>query len=358
MIENYKISVLMPSFNCEKFVEEAINSVINQTYSNFELIIIDGGSTDNTISIIKSFLDPRIKLFKHPEGLNLINSLNFGLKKCKGDFIARMDADDISIKTRFFQQLKYLIKNPSVGLLGTRALIINNQGQMKNKSFNLYKSSEIEWALHFDNQFFHSSIMIRKSILDKFKLKYGLSINYRKNIYKKKENYDEAEDYLFWIVLNNFCTAANLREPLILHRIHSNSKSQLNKVALNQSYINCCQTKISITMNRFVDHETISLFLLEKKSLDFHYYNYMRLILRLKNNFLKNKKHNHDLSRFLDRDVLSKILNFKYYKQSILFKILPYFYFIYKFGLPNSRYELKNDIKFLFKKAYYSYFKK
>ena len=114
-----KISVLMPVYNCELYVQEAIDSILNQTFIDFELLIIDDCSTDKTVEIINNYADKRIKLTTKPHNTGLTNSLNYGLSIAQGQYIARMDGDDVSVLDRFEKQVKFLDTNPDIILCGT-----------------------------------------------------------------------------------------------------------------------------------------------------------------------------------------------------------------------------------------------
>jgi glycosyltransferase involved in cell wall biosynthesis len=122
-----KLSVLLPVYNAELYLKEAIDSVLAQSYGDFEFIIINDGSTDNSLRIIKSFSDPRIVLLDQ-ENQGLARSLNNGLRVAQGKFIARMDADDVAYVDRFDIQLKYLDLNPAVKLVGSAIEIIDKDG--------------------------------------------------------------------------------------------------------------------------------------------------------------------------------------------------------------------------------------
>jgi len=121
MSQNSLVSVLIPCYNCEEYVEEAVMSIIKQTYPNLEILVIDDGSTDNTGNILKILAkeDPRIIYIKNEENLKLIATLNKGLNLCKGKYIARMDADDISLPTRIEKQVNFLEAHPEIGIVGT-----------------------------------------------------------------------------------------------------------------------------------------------------------------------------------------------------------------------------------------------
>lgn len=221
--KNLEVSVLMSVYNCENFVSEAIYSVLNQTYVNFELIIIDDGSTDKTKDIIKNFSDKRIRLIQNKENLGLPRSLNIGLKVAQGKYIARLDADDICSPDRLLLQLNYLKEHPNVGVLGTDVEFIDEVGNKfksakrlkKIKShnpisyfFNLQKPKSHNvcvWYLLFRNCFYHPTVMFKKSIV--------INVGGYEN--KKSEDLD------LWSRLFDKTNFTNLKIPLLSHRIHS-----------------------------------------------------------------------------------------------------------------------------------------
>ena len=123
-----KISVLMTVCNCEVYIKDSIRSILSQTYSNLELIIIDDKSNDNTVQNVKDIIDSRIKLFTLEKKLGRTKALNFGLKKCSSNFIAIQDADDISENLRLEKQINELQKNDDLGLVGADATYIDEQG--------------------------------------------------------------------------------------------------------------------------------------------------------------------------------------------------------------------------------------
>ena len=125
MVLNPFISVLLPAYNAEKFLKESIDSILCQTYSNFELIIINDGSNDNTQTIIDAYDDSRIKCITNSQNKGLIDSLNEGILSCTGIYIIRMDADDIAFKHRIQTQVEFLQLNPHVAMVGAHALFFN-----------------------------------------------------------------------------------------------------------------------------------------------------------------------------------------------------------------------------------------
>jgi glycosyltransferase involved in cell wall biosynthesis len=120
------VTVMMPVFNAEKYLYQSIDSILYQTFEDFELIIIDDGSSDKSAKIIDAFSDGRIKLIKNVKNLGLTASLNKAIKQAKGKYISRMDADDISFPKRLELQFNFLEENPDIDLIASRALVFNN----------------------------------------------------------------------------------------------------------------------------------------------------------------------------------------------------------------------------------------
>lgn len=143
------VSIGMPIFNCEKTLRSAINSVLNQTYSNWELILIDDGSRDRTLSVAKSFNDSRIKVISDGLNLKLPHRLNQIITISKGKYFARMDGDDVSYPDRLQTQVEYLENHPNVDILGTQILIFDDDGNPRGKSALTQSHQEIccrPWA--------------------------------------------------------------------------------------------------------------------------------------------------------------------------------------------------------------------
>jgi glycosyltransferase involved in cell wall biosynthesis len=208
MPENPTISVLMPVYNCEDYVKAAVDSIINQTYSNFEFLIIDDASNDKTVSIIKSIKDPRIRLFEKPKNTGYTESLNYGLSIAKGRYIARMDADDMSFPERLSKQLAYMESNPKAIVCGSFYEVIGNK---EIKGFPvLHKDLKVN--LLSSTCFAHPSVMIRKSVLDAHNIQYDSS----------KE---PAEDYALWVSLMPYGEYHNLDDVLLKYRVHEHQVS-------------------------------------------------------------------------------------------------------------------------------------
>lgn len=162
-----EVSVVMPIFNQESFLKEAVKSILDQTFKNFEFLVLNDGSTDNSLKIIKSFKDKRIKIFQNKKRQGLARGLNFLIKKAKGEYIARMDGDDISLPGRLRDQVGFLEKNPQIVLVGSWAKIINEKGEVIGEFKYPTRYAAIRKIILSNNPFIHPSVMFRKKIFKK-----------------------------------------------------------------------------------------------------------------------------------------------------------------------------------------------
>jgi glycosyltransferase involved in cell wall biosynthesis len=209
MDTNPKITVLLPVYNCELYVKTAVDSILNQTFTDFEFLIIDDASTDATVSILKKLDDSRIQLIEKRVNSGYTNSLNYGLQIAKGEYIARMDGDDISYPERFAKQIAYLETHPEVVVCGTTYKIVGN-----DKLITVPENHEaIKIGLLWGNCILHPSVMIRKKIVDDFSIQYDTS----------KE---PAEDYDLWVRLLSLGKLHNLQEVLMEYRLYGNQVSR------------------------------------------------------------------------------------------------------------------------------------
>lgn len=207
------ISAIMSAYNSEKFIKEAVESILSQTFTDFEFIIINDASTDSTESIIRSFNDPRVKLIENDKNRGLTKSLNIGLDLAKGKYIARMDADDISFPERFQKQFDFMEQNPEVDLCGT---FYEVEGTKNDTVETPVTHAEIKDMLFFNNCIAHPTVMMRKSIIDKFAIKYN-------------ENLRSAQDYELWCREADRLKFANIPEILLKYRVHENQTGSVKK---------------------------------------------------------------------------------------------------------------------------------
>ncbi|OYU80794.1 MAG: hypothetical protein CFE23_07445 [Flavobacterium sp. BFFFF1] len=221
-MKNPAISVILPVYNCEKYIAEALGSILNQAFANFEVFVIDDASTDATLDVISKFNDPRIKLITKAKNTGYTDSLNMGLKFANGKYIARMDGDDIAMPDRFEKQYRLMEDRPDIIVCGTWLSIIASERVIQNPE----NHEQILLQLLYKNPIGHPSVFIRKDAItsleyDKFK--------------------EPAEDYDLWskmIWLGHFY---NIQQPLMQYRQHelqvSNTKNNKQTRHFNESRI-------------------------------------------------------------------------------------------------------------------------
>jgi len=203
---NPKITVLMSVYNGEKYLREAMDSILNQTFKDYEFIIVNDGSTDRTLGILQSYRDPRIRIINNQENIGLTKSLNEGLKLAKGEYIARQDADDLSLPGRLARQLSFMEAHPEVGGLGTWADIIDAQGKRLRTVQGPANHDEICAHLLIHNPFVHTSMFVRRQTLEK-------AGGYQ-------ENLRYAQDYDLWWRLSQVRRVAVIPQALVQRREH------------------------------------------------------------------------------------------------------------------------------------------
>ena len=160
------LSIVMPVYNTEKFVKKTIESLLNQTYKDFELIVIDDGSTDNSIEIIKKFADNRIKIFSNDSNKGIVYSRNRGNAEALGRFIAPFDSDDIALPDKFEKQISFLEQHPEFGMLGSWAKLIDENDKFLNVNWKLSaKAESIPAILLFRAYFIQSAVVFRREFL-------------------------------------------------------------------------------------------------------------------------------------------------------------------------------------------------
>ncbi|MBI1327571.1 MAG: glycosyltransferase [Alphaproteobacteria bacterium] len=206
--ESPLVSIIMGVYNAEKFLVPAIESVLQQTYTNIELVIVDDGSTDSTTKILKDFeaKDFRVKVvLQQNEGLT--RALNTAASVAEGVYLARMDADDICHKERIEKQADFLQKNMDIDLVGTALMLIDDEGKKKRFYTNPLYDEQIKARLEMAPAFAHPSIMMRK-------IPFIAIGGYR-------PAFRYAQDYDLYLRLIKETKFANLPEPLLFHRVHS-----------------------------------------------------------------------------------------------------------------------------------------
>lgn len=208
-----RISVILPVYNSRAFIADAVGSILAQSQRDFELIVIDDASSDGTAAILASIDDARIRYLRHETNQGLVYSLNEGLHLANGEFIARMDHDDIALPDRFARQLAFLEQHPEVGVVGTGYRLIDGAGAQGLAYVAPATHDEISWSMSFLCPMAHPTIMARRApmlMLD----------GYRQSAYY-------AEDYDLWERMSRQVRFANLPTSLLLLRKHGGNMSNI-----------------------------------------------------------------------------------------------------------------------------------
>jgi hypothetical protein len=207
------VSVLLPVHNGAPYLESAVRSILNQTHRDLELIVVDDGSTDGSAETVTAFGDSRVRLIRNARNLGLPASLNRGLSAARAGIVARQDADDLSHPRRLEAQVGFLEMNPDVGLVGTQAWLIDEQGRCLGSVEHACEHDSLVWELLFDNAFIHTSVAFRRDL-----------------VVNTQSGYDPAwpynQDYELWVRLARITRLANLPERLVAWRSHSASMTQ------------------------------------------------------------------------------------------------------------------------------------
>lgn len=215
-----KISVLLPVYNGQQYLKEAVDSILAQTFTDFELILLDDCSTDATEQIIRTFTDERIVSRRNEHNMGISATLNRGIRMAKGEYIARMDADDLALAHRFQKQVDYLNNHPEIGVLGTW---ITTFGEgIENQGFHFPTDPD---QLKAEALFFcplaHPSVMIRKSVMQQGNLWYS-------------EEFNGMEDHYLWWQVCGLSRISSLPETLLNYRMHPGQVTQQRSQAYYQ----------------------------------------------------------------------------------------------------------------------------
>ena len=202
----------MPAYNAGKYIAESIQSVIDQTYSDWELLIVNDGSTDDTARVVRRFDDPRIRLIENHTNLGLIKTLNRGLDEAAGEWVARLDSDDIAMPKRLELQMAFLRENPHYVMVGGRSNIIDEGSNLKKSGedeFIICDSDALRWAHLFYNPFRHSAVTFRRDVVEA--------------LGGYPEDAKNLEDFALWSGVVAGYKTANLQEIICEYRVHSAS---------------------------------------------------------------------------------------------------------------------------------------
>lgn len=206
-----QVTVLMSVYNSEKYVRESVSSILAQTFTDFEFVIINDGPTDSSMDIIKSFNDERVKIVENEENIGLTKSLNKGLDIAKGKYVARIDADDIAEPNRLELQVAELESDSNVGLVSSWRKMISEAGEIINTDKVDYTPEDIFYTLHFRNCIIHSAATFRAELV--------------KGLGGYSEKWRHGQDFDLWVRLSKLARIVQIPEYLIQVRKASTSIS-------------------------------------------------------------------------------------------------------------------------------------
>lgn len=236
----------MPVYNSRPFVHAAVESILHQSFTDYEFIIIEDASTDGSAEIIRSFKDHRIRLITHEQNQGLIPCLNQGIQQAHGQYLARMDSDDISLPRRLELQANYLDAHTSIGIVGTQVEVIDENGlpfpRKKTPAPFPVSTGMVSWMMLFRCSLAHPSVMLRRSVFEKIGL--------------YDTTFLHAEDYELWLrALQNSIKIGNLPQSLLCYRWHPANISQRHRATQKENAARALARTLSHMLNQNVPYQ-------------------------------------------------------------------------------------------------------
>ncbi len=216
--QSSEVSVILPAYNAEKFIEEGIYSILGQTFSDFEIILIDDHSTDRSVELVRSFHDPRIRLFINEKNEGITACLNKGIALANYELIARMDADDICHPLRLEKQVRFMASHPDCAMVSSWVRLIDEDGAYIRLEGT--KNKYLYYNLFFECCIFHPTVMFRREALEK----------------AGKYRFPFAEDYELFMRISRQFEIGGIDEPLVDYRLHSSNTHRVKKKAEYRKY--------------------------------------------------------------------------------------------------------------------------
>ena len=226
------VTVLLAVHDGETYVRTALESVLRQTVSDLELVVVDDGSTDATPDVIAGVRDARLRVIRNEAQLGLAGSLNRGLEEARGRYVARMDADDVALPRRLERQLARIGATPGTVILGTSVCAIGDNGAPGVVHSMPAAATAVRWHLLFSSPFFHPTVLVDREHLDRHGLRYDPS-------------FLESEDYDLWARVLAIGDGANLSEPLVLYRVHAGQASQARRALQRAHQLDVARREIT-----------------------------------------------------------------------------------------------------------------
>ncbi len=239
------VTVLMPVFNCEAYVGEAIESILNQSFRDFEFIVINDGSTDRSGDILARYerMDERVKVY-HQENRGIISSLNRGCDLARGRYIARMDADDISLAERLAKQVRYMEAHPEIGVLGTWIEYVDENGSSQGNWCMPTMPALIDWSLFFGSCLAHPSVMMRRDVVEQL------------GFYRPEALH--IEDYDLWVRASGVTRIANIPEILLQRRDWAGSICSSHSQIQEENVVKVVHSMIARLLKTQVSNDVVT----------------------------------------------------------------------------------------------------
>ncbi|MBN2098587.1 MAG: glycosyltransferase family 2 protein [Dehalococcoidia bacterium] len=239
-----KVSVVMPVYNGEKHLAEAVESILRQTFRDFEFIIIDDGSTDGSPDILRRYQkeDDRVRVYQQ-ENRGCVAASNRGCQLARGEYVARMDHDDVSLPQRLAKQVSYLEAHPEIGVLGTWIQEIDSRGLKREIRPKLTKPRVVAWGLCFESCLPNPTVMMQRAVIERIGF-YGTEVPY-------------ADDYDLWVRASSVTQLANIPEVLLLYRVWPGSLTYLYPDTVQMSAAKVAHSRIASFLGSEVPMETV-----------------------------------------------------------------------------------------------------
>lgn len=294
-----EITVLMPNYNNAPFLKEAIDSILNQTFTNFVFLIVDDGSTDKSVEIIKSYSDSRIVILKKEKNSGIVDALNLGLEKINTNYFIRMDGDDISTPDRFQMLFNFMEKNSNIGVCGSNIMTFGNCNELWTYSTS---KDKIKARLIFNGGIGHASCIFRTEVLKKNNIQYS-------------NTYPYMEDYDLFSRLKSVTDFANIDKALYYYRILEHNSTVKNIHSIFDRYRNIYK-KIISELNIDITPKNIEIHLefFVKPTLSFKIKEYKEYV-----DFLIEKNKENKIYPII---AFNEILNKKW--EQLFYKIAPH----------------------------------
>lgn len=216
-----RVTVLMPAYNAEPYLRGAVDSILAQTLSDLELLVVDDCSTDSTPAMLESYSDPRLRVLRNDRNLGIAETLNRGLSAARGEYLARLDADDLAAADRLEKQVAFLDNHPDIGIFGSECWIIDSAGRRCGWFEVPLSDLGVRWTSLTTNPFLHPTVMVRSVLLTGHSLRYDPS-------------FCATEDYDLWTRLLRITKGANIAEPLVSYRVRRGGLTDVRSDAMRR----------------------------------------------------------------------------------------------------------------------------